>query len=105
MSPSTLRWCPLRSSRRSWPRWSNTRSGHASTIGVRGRRPPGTPRPQPIRASAVLELVRLIEFALKPHQKLLEREGPALWEALRSGDNDDRDDGQVGGLLRAMVER
>jgi len=61
-------------------------------------------QPQPVRASAVLELVRRIEFALKPHTKLVEKEGLALWAALTSDDDDDSDDGQVVGLLRAMVE-
>jgi hypothetical protein len=32
-------------------------------------------QPQPVRASQVLELVRRIEWALKPHLKLLERDG------------------------------
>jgi hypothetical protein len=61
-------------------------------------------QPQPVRASAVLELVRRIEFALKPHNKLIEKEGPALWAALQTDDDDDSDDGQVVGLMRAMVE-
>jgi hypothetical protein len=57
-------------------------------------------QPQPVRASAVLELVRRIEFALKPHMKDVEREGPALWDAVQSSDRAD----QLVGLLRAMVE-
>jgi hypothetical protein len=32
-------------------------------------------QPQPVRASAVLELVRRIEWALKPHVKKLEKDG------------------------------
>ena len=61
-------------------------------------------QPQPVRASAVLDLVRRIEFALKGHTKHIEREGPDLWAALRSRDADGGADGLVVGLLRAMEE-
>ena len=40
---------------------------------------------QPMRVSRVLEQVRRIEFALRPHGKLLDREGPDLWRAIDSG--------------------
>src|SRR4051794_14501169 len=60
-------------------------------------------QPEPIRASAVLELVRRVEFGLKPHMKLVEGEGAALWAALQT-DDADADDGQIVGILRAMVE-
>ena len=61
-------------------------------------------QPQPERVSTVLDLVRRIEFALHPHSKRIEREGPALWQALdadaseASGPTD-----VVIGLLRAVV--
>ena len=42
-------------------------------------------QPEPQRVSAILDLVRRIEWALRPHQKLLEREGPVLWDALEHG--------------------
>ncbi len=42
-------------------------------------------QPEPQRVSAILDLVRRLEWALRPHQKLLEREGPALWDALEHG--------------------
>ena len=40
---------------------------------------------QPERVSQVLELVRRIELALGPQAKLLQREGPAVWQAVESG--------------------
>ena len=43
-------------------------------------------QPEPQRVSSILDLVRRIEWALRPHQKLLERDGPALWAALDGGD-------------------
>ena len=61
-------------------------------------------QPQPQRVSDLLELVRRIEFALKPHTKLLEREGPALWQAVEAGDEATGPDASVVGLLRAMAE-
>src|ERR1044072_5137469 len=61
-------------------------------------------QPQPVRASAVLELVRRIEFALKPHTKLIEKQGEALWAAVQADDDNDSDDGLVVGLLLAMAE-
>jgi hypothetical protein len=60
-------------------------------------------QPQPKRVSDVLELVRRIEFAVRPHLKVLDREGPAYWEAIGSGDGSGLDPTVVG-LLRAMVE-
>jgi hypothetical protein len=39
-------------------------------------------QPQPVRVSQVLELVRRIEVALRPHAKKLADDGPALWDAL-----------------------
>ena len=47
-------------------------------------------QPQPARVSAVLDLVRRIEFALAPYAKTIER---------------DAADALVAGLLRAVVER
>ncbi len=58
-------------------------------------------QPQPVRVREVLDLVRRIEFALHPHTKRLDKEGPALWAALQAGDGADD---LVVGLLRAMVE-
>lgn len=40
---------------------------------------------QPVRVRQVLEQVRRIEFALRPHSKLLAREGPELWRSLEPG--------------------
>jgi hypothetical protein len=61
-------------------------------------------QPQPVRVSAVLELVRRIEFALNPHSKVVEREGPAYWQAVESGEAADGLDPFVVALLGAMVE-
>ena len=56
-------------------------------------------QPQPQRVGDLLELVRRIEFALRPLLKAVERDGHAHWEALQRGDDD-----PVVGLLQAMVE-
>jgi hypothetical protein len=39
-------------------------------------------QPQPQRASAVIELLRRIESALRPYAKAMERDGDAVWAAL-----------------------
>jgi hypothetical protein len=54
---------------------------------------------QPQRVGDLLELVRRIEFALKPQLKAIEREGAEYWQALQSGD-----DRLAVELLRAMAE-
>jgi hypothetical protein len=59
-------------------------------------------QPQPQRASAVIELLRRIEFALKPHTKRLEREGPAVWAELH--DRAPATDALLVGLLQALAE-
>jgi hypothetical protein len=46
-------------------------------------------QPQPARVSAVLECVRRLDFALKPHTTRMEKQGPDVWAALQSGDTDD----------------
>jgi hypothetical protein len=64
-------------------------------------------QPQPQRVSNVLDAVRRIEFALRPHLKLLEREGPALWAAHEGRDTGSADDGPRGlvlGLLDGMAQ-
>ena len=61
-------------------------------------------QPQPVRVSTVLDLVRRIDFALHPHAKLVDKEGPGLWDALESGAVPDGPAGFVVGLLGAMVE-
>lgn len=42
-------------------------------------------QPHPRRVRDVLEQVRRVEAALHPHQRRFEKEGPALWELLQSG--------------------
>ena len=59
-------------------------------------------QPQPQRASAVIELLRRIEAALKPHTKRLEREGPAVWAEV-TGEAPATDEHLVG-LLHALAE-
>jgi hypothetical protein len=44
-------------------------------------------QPQPVRVETILDLVRRIEWALRSHAKLIEREGHALWAALDAGDD------------------
>jgi hypothetical protein len=61
-------------------------------------------QPQPERVSAVLDLVRRIEFALHPHSDVIERDGPELWTAAESGDGSAGADPFVTGLLRAMLQ-
>jgi hypothetical protein len=57
--------------------------------------------PHPGRVSAVLDLVRRIEFATHPEAKRLAKEGPAIWAAVnRDGPAAD----PLVGLVRAMVE-
>ena len=57
-------------------------------------------QPQPQRASDVIELLRRIESALRPHQAELERDGTAAWAAV----GDPGDDRLVGHLLRALAD-
>ena len=60
---------------------------------------------QPERVSQVLEQVRRIEFALHPHNKLLDREGPRLWADLADGPTPATgDDALVVEVLRAATE-
>jgi hypothetical protein len=59
-------------------------------------------QPQPQRASDLIELVRRIESALRPSAKLLEREGPAIWDALIGGGA--HEDRRLVALLGALVE-
>jgi hypothetical protein len=64
-------------------------------------------QPQPERVSTVLDLVRRIEFALQRHSKLIERQGPALWQALQTSARPTRDGDGTGfvlGLLDVIVE-
>jgi hypothetical protein len=59
----------------------------------------------PERVSRVLDLVRRIEFALHPHNKLLAKEGPLLWEAVQTGAAPASEPSAlVVGLLQASAE-
>jgi hypothetical protein len=59
----------------------------------------------PERVSRVLDLVRRIEAALHPHAKLLVRQGPEVWDAVRAGDPPPADPERlVVGVLLAAVE-
>lgn len=61
-------------------------------------------QPQPQRASDFIELLRMIESALRPHSKLLEREGPAVWRAVQAADGSPDVDAVLVELLRALAE-
>lgn len=61
-------------------------------------------QPQPVRVSTVLDLIRRIEFALAPHMKAVELDGPAHWRTIEIEGAEDGVDPLVAGLLRAMVE-
>jgi hypothetical protein len=56
---------------------------------------------QPQRVGDLLELVRRIDFAVRPHLKAVERDGPTYWQAVQSGG---RDGDLAVALLRAMAE-
>jgi hypothetical protein len=43
---------------------------------------------EPQRVSTILELVRRIDFALKPQAKTLEKEGPTIWAGIGAGSTD-----------------
>jgi len=59
---------------------------------------------QPERVSAVLEQVRRLEAALRPHNKTLERRGPQLWSALETGSPPGSDDETLVELLLVARE-
>lgn len=61
-------------------------------------------QPQPTRASQVIELVRRIEAALRPHRKLLEKEGDRIWAEMTSDDGSATDADPPVPLLRALAE-
>ena len=61
-------------------------------------------QPEPLRASAIIELVRRIEGALRPHAKRLASDGVAVWAAVQDGATTDPDDDQLVGVLLALVE-
>jgi hypothetical protein len=60
-------------------------------------------QPQPQRVGDLLELVRRIEFAIRPRLKSIERDGEAYWQALQSAEGNTADEFAVE-LLRSMVE-
>jgi hypothetical protein len=61
-------------------------------------------QPQPQRASDVIELLRRIEAAIRPHAKRLEHEGDVLWQAVQSNDGSADADAFVVAMLRALVD-
>jgi hypothetical protein len=60
-------------------------------------------QPEPLRASAIIELVRRIEGTLRPHAKRFERDGVAVWAAVQDGATTDPADDVLVGVLRALV--
>lgn len=61
-------------------------------------------QPQPQRASAVIELLRRTDGAIRPHTKLLEQEGDAVWQAVQAPGEPQAVDASVVELLRAIVD-
>ena len=61
-------------------------------------------QPQPERASAVIEHLRRIESALRPHQKLFERDGATVWAAFKADDPASDVPADAIELLRALAE-
>ncbi len=61
---------------------------------------------QPRRVSEVMELVRRLEFAIRPRLKSLARDGSAVWAALQSdnGESEAHAADPVVPLLQCMVE-
>lgn len=62
-------------------------------------------QPQPQRVNDLLDLVRRTEWALGQHAGVLQRHGPAVWDAL-DGDTlpSDREHAQIVKLLRVVME-
>jgi hypothetical protein len=61
-------------------------------------------QPQPQRASDLIELVRRIEAALRPHQSSFESDGGSVWAAVIGGNDGDAEGEGVVGVLRALQE-
>jgi hypothetical protein len=61
-------------------------------------------QPQPVRASAVVELVRRIDAALRAQAKVVERRGPELWAATAGDEDAAEGDAVLVGVLRAARE-
>lgn len=57
----------------------------------------------PQRISEIMELVRRIDGALKPQQKLLEQDGPGIWAAVGDEHGPAPAHPEVVGLLRAAA--
>ena len=61
-------------------------------------------QPQAQRVGDLLELVRRIEFAIRPHLKAIEHDGEAYWQSVRSTEGGSEVDALVVELLRVMVD-
>jgi len=62
-------------------------------------------QPDPVRVNLILELVRRVEWALKPRMKTIEREGTELWAALSEDTSQsDDDNAALVELLRTTVQ-
>jgi hypothetical protein len=61
-------------------------------------------QPQPQRASDVIELLRRIESALRPHASFFVREGTSVWSAVQSDARSSAEDEFVVDVLRTLVE-
>lgn len=61
-------------------------------------------QPEPQRAHRILQLVRRIEWALRPHRKAIERAGQEIWSALQGQADPAGPDADVVALLRPTAE-
>lgn len=60
-------------------------------------------QPEPKRVGDLLEVVRWVEYGLRPHLKAIQRDGPSLWQQFRGGGGGDASDAIVG-LLQLVAE-
>lgn len=61
-------------------------------------------QPEPERVGNLLEVVRRVEAAVRPHLKAIERDGARLWAALDGESRPDGGDDPAVGLLHVMAE-
>lgn len=59
-------------------------------------------QPEPKRVGDLLDVVRWLDLGMRPHVKSVQRDGPALWEALQSGGDGSAE--PVVALLRVMED-
>jgi len=60
-------------------------------------------QPEPERVNRILELVRRIEWALRPHRKAIERAGQEIWDALQARQGPRGEDADQAGPYAEVV--